>query len=122
MIIYNCDCLSENLPSSHSRNTILKIVPSLSDHDTVIINFQTLLHVIKQNPQKIYLYKKADWDNVKEKLSNISDVYFTMSPHSVHENWSFFFKNFQQILSDRVPTKTLGRRTHLPWISAPLKR
>ena len=45
-----------------------------------------------------------------------------MSPHSVHENWSFFFKNFQQILSDLVPTKTLGIRTHLPWMSAPLKR
>ena len=99
--------------------------PGLSDHDAVLINFQTLLHVIKQNPRKIYLYKKADWDKIREKLSNISDVYFNLnstSPHSVDENWSFFSKNFQQILNDHVPTKTLSRRTHLPWMSAPLKR
>ena len=41
---------------------------------------------------------------------------------SVDENWSFFFQNFQQILNDHVPTKVLGRRTHLPWMSATLKR
>ena len=45
-------------------NTVLTCepAPGLSDHDTVLINFQTLLHVMKQNPQKIYLYKKADWE------------------------------------------------------------
>ena len=107
-------------------NTVLTCepTPGLSDRNVMLINFQTLLHVIKQNPRKIYLYKKADQDKIREKLSNISDVYFNLnsiSPHSVDENWSFFFKNFQQILSDHVPTKTLGRRTHLPWMSAPLK-
>ena len=108
-------------------NTVLTCEPTLglSDHDAMLINFQTLLHVIKQNLRKIYLYKKADWDKIREKLSNISDVYFNLnstSPHSVDENWSFFSKNFLQILNDHVPTKTLSRRTHLPWMSAPLKR
>ena len=74
-------------------NTVLTCepTPGLSDHDAVLINFQTLLHVLKQNPQKIYLYKKADWDKIRKKLSNISDVYFNLhstSLHSVDENWS----------------------------------
>ena len=47
---------------------------------------------------------------ITETLSNVSDVYFSLnpiSPHSVDESRSFFFQNFQQILSDHVPTKTL---------------
>ena len=102
-----------------------KPAPGLSNHDVMLINFQTLLHVIKQNPRKVYLYKKANWDTIREKLSNISDVYFYMNSTSlcsVDENWSFFLQNFQQILNDHVPTKVLGRRTYLPWMSATLKR
>ena len=43
-----------------------KPAPGLSNHDVVLINFQTLLYVIKQNPQKIYLYKKANWYTIRE--------------------------------------------------------
>ena len=108
-------------------NTVLSCepVPGLSDHDAVLINLQTLLYVIKQNPRKIHLYKQADWEKIREKLSNTSDLYFDLnstSSRSVDENWSFFVQNFQQIVSDHVPTKILGRRTHLPWMSGTLKR
>ena len=77
---------------------------------------KTLLHVIKQNPQKDYLHKKADWNTIREKkLSNISDIYFNINSTSCSvENWSSFSQNVQQILNDHVPTKVLGRRTHLP--------
>ena len=70
--------------------------PELSDHVTVFIKIQTPVYVVKQCPQRIYLYKLADWDIIREKLSTISDVYFdlnSISPQSVDENWSFFLQN-----------------------------
>ena len=107
-------------------NTVLSFepAPGLNDHDAILINFQTQLHGMKQNPRKIYLCKQADWERIKEKLSNISDTYFNLnntSSRNVNNNWSFFTQNFQQILIDHVPSKTLGRRLHLPWISVSLK-
>ena len=33
-----------------------------------------------------------------------------------------FSKNFQQILDDHVPTKQISSRSHLPWMTAALKR
>ena len=66
--------------------------PGLSDHDAILINFQTQLHGIKQNPRKIHLYKQTDWERIKEKLSNISDTYFNLnntSSRNVNDNWSF---------------------------------
>ena len=63
-------------------------------------------------------------EKIREKLSTISDVYFdlnSVSPQSVDENWSFFPQNFEQLLNDHVPTKILGMRTNLPWMSAALK-
>ena len=52
-----------------------KPVPGLSDHDAVLITFQTCIPKIKQNPRIVYLYKLADWDKIREELSNLTDTY-----------------------------------------------
>ena len=94
--------------------------PGLSDHVAVLIKIQTPVCVVKQCPRRIYLYKLADWDKIREKLSTIFDLN-SVSPQSVDENWSFFPQNFEQLLNDHVPTKILGMQTNLPWMSAALK-
>ena len=38
---------------------------------------------MKQHPQTIYLYKSADWDKIREKLSELSHDYFA-GPDSIH--------------------------------------
>ena len=99
--------------------------PGLSDHDAVLITFQTSLLVPKQAPRKIYLYKQADWDTIREKLSHLSELYLNTNLHfpcSVNENWSFFCENFLKLLDRHVPTKLIGKRTHLPWLTPALKR
>ena len=85
--------------------------PGLSDHVAVLIKVQTPVCVVKQCPWRIYLYKLAYWDKIREKLSTIAYVYFdlnSVSPQSVDENWSFFLQNFEQLLNDHVPTKILS--------------
>ena len=67
-------------------------VPGLSDHDAVLITFQTCAPKIKQNSRVVYLYKLADWDKIREELSNLTDTYFDLNqiPQSVDDNWTFF--------------------------------
>jgi len=102
-----------------------KPAPGFSDHNTVIIKFKAYALFKKQIPREIYLYNCADWDAIKERLSTLTDEYFNLnsgSPQDVDEIWNFFHLNFQQILDTYVPTKTIGKKHHLPWMSAALKR
>ena len=46
--------------------------PGLSDHDTVLATFQIPNPMIKKAPRTIYLYKLANWDTIRDKLSNLS--------------------------------------------------
>ena len=69
-------------------------VPDLSDHDAVLITFQTCAPKIKQNSRVVYLYKLADWDKIREELSNLTDTHFDLNwiPQGVDDNWTFFLK------------------------------
>lgn len=99
--------------------------PGLSDYDAVLATFQIPNPMIKKAPQTIYLYKLADWDTIRDKLWNLSHTYFELnrsSSRNLEENWTFFIENFQQIIKDHTPTKTLSTRTYLPWMSNTLKR
>ena len=71
-------------------------IPGLSDHDAVMVKFVTSL-VVKQHSRKVFLYKLADWEEIRAKLLTISDKYMELnskSPRSVDENWLFFVKFF----------------------------
>ena len=41
---------------------------------------------------------------------------------SVEENWEFIYNKILKIVDEHVPCKLLGVRSHLPWMSTPLKR
>jgi len=78
------------------HDIICEPVPGLSDYGTVLITFQTCTLTIKQNSRIVYLYKLADWDKIREELSNLTDTYFDLNqiPQGVDDNWTFFSQNF----------------------------
>ena len=80
-------------------------IPGFNDHDAITLSIQTTRQVMKQHPRTIYLYRSADWDKIREKLSELSHDYFELNSNSssrtLEENWSFFLQNLKRI-----------RRTH----------
>ena len=99
--------------------------PGLSDHEVVLIKFQSQIPISKQCPRKIYLYQKANWTTIREKLILISDEYFLRnqsSNRSVEDNWHFIHHHITKLINDHIPTKLLHSRSHCPWLSVPLKR
>ena len=64
-------------------------LPGLSDHDAVLVSIKIPKRVIKQHPRTVYLYKLADWEKIREELSDLSHDYFEInqaSPQSLDEN------------------------------------
>ena len=53
------------------------ITPGLSDHDIVLTQVNIKPEVLKQVPRNIHLYKKADWDQLKQSMR---DVYVELKP------------------------------------------
>ena len=99
--------------------------PSISDHDSVIVEFLTQIKLMKRSPRDIFLYHKANWDLIQQKMARVSDRYFDLNStgkRSVEENWNFFHEQYLQLIEEYVPKKTLSTKSHLPWMSTTLKR
>ena len=57
-------------------------------------------------------------------MFHISEVYFELnsnSARSVEENWNYFHSHCLKIIENHVPTKLLSTRSHLPWLTTPLR-
>ena len=44
------------------------LVPGISDHAMVVTDIDIIPQHIKQKPRKIYIFSKANWDNIFDKL------------------------------------------------------
>ena len=111
---------------SHPDNVIsCESLPGLSDHNAVLVKISSQLYYYKQPPRKIHLFKKANWDEIRCNLVLVSNMYFdlnSITSRSVEENWAFIHQQYLHLIHKFVPSKTLGTRYHLPWLSSSLKR
>ena len=112
--------------TSHS-NTIQNFytIPGLSDHLTVVVDIAPCSYHTKQLTRKVYLYKKADWEAVREHLHSISETYFLLNStpaRSVDENWQLIQQECLKRIDSHVPYKKSSNHFHLPWMSVSLKR
>ena len=55
--------------TSHPDNILSSVcMPGLSDHDAVLIRFCSQIHFPKQLSKKVYVYKKANWNEIRWNL------------------------------------------------------
>ena len=104
-------------------NTIIscQTSPGLSDHEAVVIKFTGRTCLPKKSSRKIYLYNKANWDEIRSNLLHFSEIYFELnsnSTRSIEQNWNFFHTHCLKVIENHVPVKFLGTRSHLPWLTS----
>ncbi|XP_065911045.1 uncharacterized protein [Dysidea avara] len=100
-------------------------VSGFSDHETVIVELANLQVGHKNVQKKIYLYNRANWDIIKEKVSTVSDMYLTLNENSsrtVEQNWNFIHESILQIVKDHIPAKQISTSSRLLWMTSQLKR
>ena len=61
----------------------LRIMPGMSDHDIVSVDFCIKPKVLKQVPREIFLYHKANWDVIHQNM-----IYFWNNPLFLNDETS----------------------------------
>ena len=115
------DLFITNYPGSFRRT---EVIPGLSDHDIVYTEVNRIPAKLQQKPRKIFLYKKAKWQNVKDDLHNIQSTAKTLynNNSSVNDIWNLFVTSLEDSVNKNIPTKTARKKDGCPWITTDLRR
>jgi hypothetical protein len=100
------DLIITNFPNCFNR---IETIPGLSDHDIVFAELKTIPTKRTQRPRKIPLYKKAKWENIKDKLKMIKEEIEKMykKGNSTQELWDYFKKELEDSIDENIPKKQL---------------
>ncbi|MES9951110.1 MAG: hypothetical protein ABW118_19300, partial [Candidatus Thiodiazotropha sp.] len=117
------DLLLTNNPTPVTR---VKGMPPIgkADHDIVYMEYDIKAKRIQQAPRKIYLYKRADMDGLKDHLACFRDS-FLSSDHSnmsVNDMWVSFKSEVLEAIERFIPIKMTKTKYSVPWINSSIKR
>ena len=99
-------------------------LPALSDHDLVFTEVNIQAHRRKPIRHKISLWKKADWDTIKERVKKWSSEFTAQNSVDtpVEQLADDLQQELEKVLSDHVPSKFSSTRLGQPWFNAKTKR
>ena len=99
-------------------------IPGISDHEIVLTDCSIKPLINKQQPRRIHLWKRADWDKLKTEAVKFKESFLSLAgSRSVTENFNSFKSFIDQLTSKHVPTRLLRANTkHLPWITQAIRR
>ena len=114
------DLVVTNLPNQVPR---IEIIPGISDHDIVFIEFNITPSKIRQIPRNIPLYSKANWTTLKNEVTNMYDTIQTkFDTLSVDELWNLFKTQLNKLISEHIPQKKIKASHKTPWVSIETKK
>ena len=72
-------------------------------------------------PKKIHLFSKANWAEVRQKISDFSATYLnTMSELDINTKWNALKKQLNDIMDTCITSKMTTTRHNVPWINRTL--
>ena len=82
-------------------------MPGISDHHAVFVDTNMCAPRIKQPKRTLYMWGKANIENIKKKCSSLSDVIIeaVSTTANIDEVWSLFKKGCQLIINEEVPSR-----------------
>ena len=132
------DCLLEQMVTSPTRGqnildlffttnpTLIdktSVLPGLSDHDIITAEVNVKPKMIKQVPRNIFLYKKANWDQLKESMREFHSVLQSdLATADIQTLWDEFVTKLQHGIDTYIPIRKARSRDGLPWINQEIRR
>lgn len=100
-----------------------KPLPSIgnSDHDIVLFDCALSPFRPRATRRKIFLWKRADTDGIKQDLADFNDTFMT-DPGDVHGLWASLKSKIQEVMEKRVPSKMSASRHSHPWMNTTIRR
>ena len=108
-----------------TNNTLVNavtIIPGLSDHNIVksAVNIKPKFN--KQQPRRSFLFRKANWESFRDFMRSYSSTFLeNLNGKSVDQAWSEFKDTIHEGIRKFIPSKLIGSKKHLPWITARIK-
>ena len=95
-----------------------------ADHDIIYVEYDIKAKGIQQAPRKIYLYKRADMEGLRDHLAQFRDSSLSSdhSHMSVNDMWVSFKSEVLVAIESFIPTKMCKTKNSLPWIDHLIKR
>ena len=103
----------------------VELHPGISDHDTVLVNTSLRPDYNKSIPHKIFLYHKANFDNLKADIlkSKLTEENGDAESMTTKQLWDEFKNLVKNLIDKHIPSKISKRRPdHKPWITQKVKR
>ena len=101
----------------------VSVLPGLSDHDIDMAEVNAKPTVMKQVPRNILLYKKADWDQLKESMREFHKIIQSdLTTADIQILWDQFVTKIQQGIDTCIPVRKAGSRNGLPWVNQEIRR
>ena len=106
--------------SKHLPNTSCSVQPPVpgSDHNSVLLRLNKTTS--KSHHRKIWLYKKADFDEANSTLQCLSADSFPSE--DVYTLWSQWLDFFMNTMSQTIPSQVIKHRHSLPFLTKDLKK
>jgi len=97
----------------------------MSDHDLVVTELDLKIKPPKKKPRKIFHFKRADVDRLRDNISSNLEVLRLIECESASELddlWIKFKSTILDAVEQNVPSKNISGRWHVPWFTPSLKR
>jgi hypothetical protein len=97
------DLMITNFPNQVPRTEIL---PGISDHDIVFLEFNIAPKKLKEKPRQAPIYKNANWDTIKSEIKTLYDHIVQLQTHlNANQFWEIFKNKLKQLIKEHVPHK-----------------
>ena len=94
------------------------VSPGISDHSSVMAEVALKAKISKKKPRKVYMYGKADPEDLKRNSTRLRDSFLAASSgRSASDNWAHFTKSLMDIIDKLVPQKIVREHHDLPWLN-----
>ncbi len=89
----------------------INIVPGISDHDAITVTVNQNARVNRKPPRKVYQFKKADMNQVRDKCKQLCEYYTSQAKsHSASENWNTLKNGLNQVIEENIPSMINDKR------------
>ena len=110
------DLILTNNPSSVSH---VYCTPGKADHNVATCVLNILSQYKRQPMRTIYMYNKANWDDIRTETKHLSELYFKRNRdiYTVEDNCLFIQTSIENLIRTLVPSRLSNDIFHFPWIT-----
>jgi len=93
-------------------------IPGVSDHDGIYMSALSVIVHHKPCPRKVYIWKKANFQAIKDELCTFFDGFVATygTNFNINDLCCSFKQKCMELLKKWIPSKNMSVRFHQPWI------